>query len=481
MSTEDIWFEPRKLTGYSEEDLLDEIRRVVEAFGGVVPNSVEFRRSSRVGLSTIRRSFGTYEKALEKAGFSYKKRVSVSRRKYSQEEVMSNLREVVARSGGYEFSLDFYRKNGGLFKSRTPIKEILGLNWEAALAAAGARKRENVVHVSEHSQRLNFLAELTKDDLLNEIDHAWKELGRCPTRNEFGRISKKFTASIYQYRFGSWSKAIEALCNRGGIPIPRIPGTPLSKVVSAGAGEQGESSRRVAVSREDLLSDLNSAKKKAIENPFTYKAYAANGGVYHIDTFRTRFGSWAEAVEAVGGVSGGRGSTKITNEKLFDEIQTVWERLGRQPTFDEMRSLGRIHPKTYHTRYGSWMKAIHAFCEDRNNPTNEDSLLEEHPASEPEATVIEAAKENLMRVSAEKTSLVVIRKTGRAVPKRLRFRVFERDSFTCKACGRSPGRHGVALEADHVVPYSKGGETVIENLQTLCEDCNRGKSNVWSI
>lgn len=168
MSTEDIWFEPRKLTGYSEEDLLDEIRRVVEAFGGVVPNSVEFRRSSRVGLSTIRRSFGTYEKALEKAGFSYKKRVSVSRRKYSQEEVMSNLREVVARSGGYEFSLDFYRKNGGLFKSRTPIKEILGLNWEAALAAAGARKRENVVHVSEHSQRLNFLAELTKDDLLTQ-------------------------------------------------------------------------------------------------------------------------------------------------------------------------------------------------------------------------------------------------------------------------------------------------------------------------
>ena len=31
---------------------------------------------------------------------------------------------------------------------------------------------------------------------------------------------------------------------------------------------------------------------------------------------------------------------------------------------------------------------------------------------------------------------------------------------------------------DHVVPWSLGGETVIENLQVLCEQCNVGKSNL---
>lgn len=39
-------------------------------------------------------------------------------------------------------------------------------------------------------------------------------------------------------------------------------------------------------------------------------------------------------------------------------------------------------------------------------------------------------------------------------------------------CGR------VAVEADHVYPWSRGGATVPSNGQALCRDCNRSKSNV---
>ena len=43
-------------------------------------------------------------------------------------------------------------------------------------------------------------------------------------------------------------------------------------------------------------------------------------------------------------------------------------------------------------------------------------------------------------------------------------------------CGR--GREdGVKLHVDHIVPVSRGGKSVISNLQTLCEDCNCGKGN----
>lgn len=53
----------------------------------------------------------------------------------------------------------------------------------------------------------------------------------------------------------------------------------------------------------------------------------------------------------------------------------------------------------------------------------------------------------------------------------LRAAVFERDDFTCRYCGERGG----ALECDHVVPVSRGGETTLTNLVTACRTCNRRK------
>lgn len=58
----------------------------------------------------------------------------------------------------------------------------------------------------------------------------------------------------------------------------------------------------------------------------------------------------------------------------------------------------------------------------------------------------------------------------------IRYNVFKRDNFTCRICGASKS-DGVKLHVDHIVPVSKGGKTVMNNLQTLCERCNMGKSN----
>lgn len=56
----------------------------------------------------------------------------------------------------------------------------------------------------------------------------------------------------------------------------------------------------------------------------------------------------------------------------------------------------------------------------------------------------------------------------------LRVRVLERDNYRCRICGASSDI--VELEVDHIIPVSKGGKTELSNLQTLCRDCNRGKS-----
>lgn len=53
------------------------------------------------------------------------------------------------------------------------------------------------------------------------------------------------------------------------------------------------------------------------------------------------------------------------------------------------------------------------------------------------------------------------------------------DNFKCKNCGRSPATDPkIILHVDHIVPYSSGGETTPDNLQTLCSVCNIGKSNL---
>ena len=61
---------------------------------------------------------------------------------------------------------------------------------------------------------------------------------------------------------------------------------------------------------------------------------------------------------------------------------------------------------------------------------------------------------------------------------KLREFIKERDNFTCCNCGNSIHMEpNLLLEIDHIIPVSKGGYTVEENLQTLCWKCNRSKSN----
>lgn len=59
----------------------------------------------------------------------------------------------------------------------------------------------------------------------------------------------------------------------------------------------------------------------------------------------------------------------------------------------------------------------------------------------------------------------------------LRYQILNRDHYRCVVCGRSAKEDGVKLHVDHIIPVSKGGKTIPENLQTLCEDCNLGKSD----
>ena len=59
------------------------------------------------------------------------------------------------------------------------------------------------------------------------------------------------------------------------------------------------------------------------------------------------------------------------------------------------------------------------------------------------------------------------------VTNKLRFRVYARDGYRCRKCGRKTND----LEVDHIYPIAKGGKTTLDNLQTLCHRCNVKKGS----
>lgn len=60
----------------------------------------------------------------------------------------------------------------------------------------------------------------------------------------------------------------------------------------------------------------------------------------------------------------------------------------------------------------------------------------------------------------------------------MRYQIIQRDNFRCRLCGVSASESNyVKLEVDHIRPVKRWGTTTEDNLQTLCRQCNQGKSD----
>ncbi|MBS5546382.1 MAG: HNH endonuclease [Lachnospiraceae bacterium] len=76
------------------------------------------------------------------------------------------------------------------------------------------------------------------------------------------------------------------------------------------------------------------------------------------------------------------------------------------------------------------------------------------------------------------TASAFIKEQRALMTKKLREFIKKRDNYTCCNCGNSTHKEpNLLLEIDHIIPVAKGGQTVEDNLQTLCWKCNRAKSN----
>lgn len=82
----------------------------------------------------------------------------------------------------------------------------------------------------------------------------------------------------------------------------------------------------------------------------------------------------------------------------------------------------------------------------------------------------DAKFERLRKIRARDEDLTTARRE--AIPPEVRAFVWERDEGKCVRCGAEDD-----LQFDHVIPVAKGGGNEIGNVQILCGDCNRLKSD----
>jgi hypothetical protein len=204
---------------------------------------------------------------------------------------------------------------------------------------------------------------------------------------------------------------------------------------------------------EDLLADLVRARAKLSSEgkSLTFRNYRAVGK-YGPSTINDRFGTWNKALQKAGIAL--HEEKNVPVETLFDNLKLVWIAKGMQPTFRDMNvAPSQYTASIYNARFGSWRKAVEMFVASVDHDRSE--LL--------------SYEVDLNRSGGTK-------RTKRDPSLALRFFVLKRDSFRCVACGRSPATvAGLVLEIDHVLAWSNGGETLENNLRTLCTDCNRGK------
>ena len=204
------------------------------------------------------------------------------------------------------------------------------------------------------------------------------------------------------------------------------------------------------VSDEELIKDLKEVALKLGKDKVTQREYKTLGK-YGRRTLITRFGSWNKSLEKAGLSTTAR--MNIPEEELFQNLADLWQHFGRQPKFHEVKQpLSKFSVSPYAQRYGSWYNALKAFIATMNGD------------------IIETKQTNNEKNATN---------NPRSINYRIRFKVMQRDDFQCQICGASPAMQaGVLLHVDHIVPVAKGGQATMDNLQTLCQKCNLGKSDL---
>lgn len=264
------------------------------------------------------------------------------------------------------------------------------------------------------------------------------------SKQKFNALSKISTSGL-RTRFGSWEEALKS-CQLGH----RYHGRTVSSKMKSQVAR--------TLTDQELIAELQRVAARIEKEELSQAEFNENSEL-SASAIRNRFGSWSKGLQAAG-LAEVKNGIRHTELDYFENLLNVWTHYGRQPSHGEMSiAPSQIRAGAYAKKWGKWHTALTAFIEYANS--------DRPPEIAPQQEVPSTAEQS------KKT-----KEQKRDIPLGLRYRVLTRDRFRCVKDGNSPATDlNCKLHVDHIIPHSKGGLTVFENLQTTCSDCNLGKGN----
>jgi len=286
------------------------------------------------------------------------------------------------------------------------------------------------------------------EELKNEVKRVAELISDTTiSRIKFDELSK-ISSCWLRKKFGSWKNVLKL----SGLEH-RYSGKSVSEKMKKQISQK--------LSNVELIEELKRVAKLIGKDELSVSEFNKNSEIASNAIIR-RFGNWTEGLKSAG-LQTTAGKSRHTELDCFENLLTVWTHYGRQPLREEMStSPSKIPVHIYERRFKNWYSTLQAFIEYINNEKPE----------------VEEQQVEVQIIEKEKT---ITSEERRGISLGLRYKVFSRDRFKCVKCGNSPSSDiNCKLHIDHIIPFSKGGLTMFDNLQTLCENCNLGKGNRYN-
>lgn len=307
-----------------QEIYLKELNRLADELGHT-PAAADMAEHGRFGSMAYVSQFGSWNEALEVAGFCINRQGQLS-----DGDLIEELRRL-AGEVGHTPSYDDMAETGAFSPG---VYETRFGSWNEAVEAAELEPNEY------HN--------IPEGELVDEIRRLANELGHTPNNTDMTE-SGEFSCGAYHRCFGSWNAALEA------------------------AGH--EPNNRCNIPDDELLEELRRLAEKLDRTP--HRKDMADQGEFSPSVYSRRFGGWNAALKKVGVEPVYR--SNISDDELIEELQRLSNELDRTPSYHDMTEFGKFSTGPYQARFGTWNTAVKAADLNPNvrRDIPEEELLEE--------------------------------------------------------------------------------------------------------